>query len=654
MSHIIEVAVPVPLYKTFDYLCDFSPKIGVRVKVPFGRKSLIGIVFGHKKVSDFQPLKSVSEVLDDAPILSAEILQLLTWTANYYHHPLGEVIATAMPYNLRVGKPAVIKKTPDIPSKIKQPKWSMTTEQVAAVEAILKSQNHYQSFLLQGITGSGKTEIYLQLTKACLLAGQQVLVLVPEIGLTPQMIGRFSERLKVAVVAIHSKLNRTQKLDAYLLAKSGAAGVVLGTRSAIFTPFANLGMIIIDEEQDGSFKQNSGLRYHAKSLGFMRAKNADIPLVLGTATPSLEILKNVIDAKTTKLILAKRAGGATLPTVNLIDMRPLAGEVLAADLVAKMGEYLQKNQQVMLFINRRGYAPIYFCRACGWRATCNHCDAALVYHHSINRLNCHHCNASIVPMRACEDCGEQTMQVLGFGTQRLEEVLLSHFQDTPIIRIDRDTTGSKKAFDGYLAKIHSGEPCIMVGTQMLAKGHDFPNLAMVGVLSADVGLLSLDFRATENLSQLLIQVSGRAGRSNKLGEVIIQTHYPAHPIFEFVQKSQYNKFANVLLDQRSKANMPPFSHQALLCANAKIEKNAEGFLTEVADFLGKIEIDEVEIWGPVPGVITKKADYYYFNLYFQSPNRAALHRIITTFQNHLDTFKLKSKTRWYLDIDPFE
>ena len=652
LSSIIEVAIPVPLHNTFDYLCDQKVSIGARVKVPFGQKKVTAIVLSHKKKSDFDKLRSVEEILDQKALLPKEILDFLFWSANYYHHPVGEVLASALPKNLRQGKPAVIKKITTNKNTTSPYTFDATTEQNKAIKSVLKSENNFHGFLLHGVTGSGKTEVYLSITQALLKKGRQVLVLVPEIGLTPQMIARFEERVEAKVVAVHSQLNETQKLDAYLLAKNAEAGVVLGTRSAIFTPMPNLGLVIVDEEHDGSFKQQSSFRYSARDLSFIRAKLANIPLILGTATPSLETLKNVVDKKLTRLVLSSRPGQAIMPEVNLIDMRNQTAEALSMPLVAKMKHYLKDNKQVMLFINRRGYAPVFYCTNCDWKAECDRCDSALIYHRHINRLKCHHCGIEKIPESTCTSCHQQTLRILGYGTERLEENLESYFPDTTIIRIDRDTTRRKRAFATHLEKINSGEPCIIVGTQMLAKGHDFSNLAFVGILDVDVGLLSLDFRATEHLAQLLIQVSGRAGRSDHKGEVSIQTRYPNHPIFNFIRSSQYTKYASKLLKEREKTQLPPYSHQALICANSKNKNNAEKFLNEVADLLKNIDIDSVEIWGPVPAVIEKKANYYYFNLYLQSINRNQLHRVIKTFYKHLETIKVSSSVRWFLDVDP--
>ena len=651
---ITEVAIPVPLHNTFDYLCKEKVVIGSRVKVPFGSKKVTGIVLSHKDKSTFSKLKEVEEVIDHEALLSKEILEFLTWSANYYHYPIGEVLSNAIPKNLRNGKPALLKKPSEAHVKLSSTDIQLTTEQSFAINEVLKSSSEFNGFLLHGVTGSGKTEVYLNITERLLKTGKQVLVLVPEIGLTPQMISRFKERIEGQVVAVHSQLNDTQKQDAYLLAKNGDAKVILGTRSAIFTPIPNLGLVIVDEEHDNSFKQQSNFRYSARDLSFMRAKFANAPLILGTATPSLETLKNVIEKKLARLTLTSRPGEAIMPSIDLIDMRSQPSEPLSKPLIARIKHYLSESRQVMLFINRRGYAPIYYCTDCGWQSECTSCDSRLVYHRSINRLKCHHCGLEKSPESSCPSCSSKELKILGYGTERLEENLESFFPSTEIIRIDRDTTRKKKAFATHLKKINSGEPCIIIGTQMLAKGHDFSNLAFVGILDVDVGLMSTDFRATEHLAQLLVQVSGRCGRGKYKGEVNIQTRYPNHPIFKFVKDSRYTEYAKTLLLERKDTKLPPFAHQALICANAKNKNLAENFLTEVAQLINSIEIESVEIWGPVPGVIERKSDYYYFNLYLQSEDRGQLRRLIQTFYQHVETIKVSSSVRWFVDIDPVE
>lgn len=651
---ITEVAIPVPLHNTFDYLCKEKVGIGSRVKVPFGNKKVTGIVLSHKDKSSFTKLKEIEEIIDHEALLSEEILKFLSWSANYYHHPIGEVLSNAIPKNLRNGKPAVIKKPIEVDDKVSSSELEHTSEQNLAITEVLKGSSKFNGFLLHGVTGSGKTEVYLSITEQLLKKGKQVLVLVPEIGLTPQMISRFEQRIDGRVVAVHSQLNETQKQDAYLLAKDGDAKVILGTRSAIFTPIPNLGLVIVDEEHDGSFKQQSSFRYSARDLSFMRAKFANVPLILGTATPSLETLKNVLEKKLIRLTLTSRPGVAIMPSVDLIDMRSQSSEPLSKPLIARIEHHLSENKQVMLFINRRGYAPVYYCTQCDWQSECTSCDSKLVYHRGINRLKCHHCGLEKSPESSCPSCSSQELKILGYGTERLEENLESFFPGIEVIRIDRDTTRKKKAFSAHLKKINSGMPCIIVGTQMLAKGHDFSNLAFVGILDVDVGLMSADFRATEHLAQLLVQVSGRCGRDKYKGEVNIQTRYPNHPIFKYIKDSQYVEYAKTLLSERKETKLPPFAHQALICANAKNKNLAENFLTEVAQLINNIEIESVEIWGPVPGVIERRSNYYYFNLYLQSQDRGQLRRLIQTFYQHIESIKVSSSVRWFVDIDPIE
>ena len=654
MTQIAEVAIPVPLHNTFDYLCKEEVEIGARVKVPFGHKKVTGVVLSHKDKSKFDKLKEVEEVIDSEALLSKEILEFLLWSANYYHHPIGEVINNAIPKNLRNGKPADIKKPSEISNQSSSANFELTTEQTFAITEILKNLEKFSGFLLHGVTGSGKTEVYLSAAEEVIKNGGQVLILVPEIGLTPQMISRFEERIVGRVTAVHSQLNDTQKQDAYLMAKTGETKVILGTRSAIFTPMPQLGLVIVDEEHDGSFKQQSNFRYSARDLSFMRAKFANVPLILGTATPSLETLKNVLENKLARLTLSTRPGKAILPEVNLIDMRAQPSEALSTPLIAKIKHYLELDKQVMLFINRRGYAPIYYCTDCEWQSECTNCDSKLVYHRSINRLKCHHCGIEKAPESFCPSCNSKNLKILGSGTERLEENLETYFPSAEVIRIDRDTTRKKKAFASHLKKINSGVPCIIVGTQMIAKGHDFSNLAFVGILDVDIGLMSTDFRATEHLAQLLIQVSGRCGRADYKGEVNIQTRYPNHPLFNYVKDSQYTEYAKTLLTERKDTLLPPYAHQALICANAKDKNAAEKFLNEVAQLINNIDIKSVEIWGPVPGVIEKKSNYYYFNLYLQSADRSELRRLIQTFYQHVEKIKVISSVRWYVDIDPIE
>lgn len=656
MPSIIEVAIAVPVNNLFDYKCQEKVAIGSRVEVPFGNgdKKVTAVVISHKKTSDFDELKSISKIIDKKPIFSKEMLDFLFFSAKYYHHAIGEVILSSMPKNLRLGKAAEIKNNKDEKPEIKESKFKTNKEQKEAIKAILSGKNQHKNYLLHGVTGSGKTEIYLSITEQILAEGGQVLVLVPEIGLTPQMISRFKDRINAKVVTVHSQLNETQKTNAYLMAKENEAKVILGTRSAIFAQMPNLKMIIIDEEHDSSFKQQSSFRYSAKHLSFIRAKLLNIPLILGSATPSLETLKNVLDKKIERLVLSERPAGSIMPEVNLIDINNEKDNALSKNMIAKIKNHLADNNQVMLFINRRGYAPIFYCNDCQWQAECKHCDVKLIYHRDINRLMCHHCGYKQIPNPVCPSCKKTNIKVLGYGTARLEESLASYFPNTSIIRIDHDTTRKKASFNQHLEKINSGEPCIIVGTQMLAKGHDFSKLSFVGVLDIDLSLLSSDFRATENLAQLLIQVSGRSGRNKKQGEVSIQTRYPKHNIFKYIKKAYYTRYASILLEERRKYLLPPFSYQAIICANSKKKEKAEKFLQEISKILHRIAIEKVKIWGPFPATIEKQSDYYYFNLHLQSTDRKNLHIMIKTMYKNIGNIKIENGLRWFLDVDPID
>lgn len=649
---VVSVAIATPLYTCFDYLSVRVLPIGVRVKVSFSGRIKIAVVLANPKKSTFAgKLKPIIQVLDDKAVLGNDLIKLLKWAHNYYHHPIGEVIFTALPKNLRLGKPALIKKPlPNNNGELIN--IALSSAQQNIVKVVLKSKRKYQAFLLHGITGSGKTEVYISLAQSLIKDGKQILILVPEIGLTPQMIARFRTRIKTTIAVIHSQLSGGEKTDAYLTAQAGEAGLILGTRSAVFTPIKNLGLIIIDEEHDDSFKQQSEFRYCAKELSFIRAKQLNIPLLLGSATPSLQSLHNVFNKKMQLLSLLNRTGSANLPHVNLIDMRQENNIVLSSSLLGHIKNHLNQKSQVMLFINRRGYAPVLLCKECSWQATCTKCSANMVLHQSNYRLKCHHCGVERMPPNNCDNCHSANIGVLGFGTERLEEVLYAEFPTTDIIRIDRDNTANKNAMANHLNKIASGKPCIIVGTQMLAKGHDFANLSLVGILNADAGLFSIDFRAEEKLAQLLIQVAGRAGRDKYHGQVYIQTHQPNHPIFIYIKQHQYLNFTKLMLKQRQSATLPPFSYQALICTNAKNKKQASDFLHQIKDLLLNFASDKVQLLGPSTPIIEKKANYYYQHLYLLSPKRDALHKLLTTFTQQLDSLKNKHRARWFLDINP--
>ena len=534
------------------------------------------------------------------------------------------------------------------------PRPALTGEQESAVEA-LRNSNGFAPMLLDGITGSGKTEVYLAVAETLIREGRQVLVLVPEIALTPQLQQRFNRGLAAAVSVMHSGLSDTEREQAWSAAEKGRADLLLGTRSAVFTPMSRLGLIIIDEEHDLSYKQQEGHRYSARDVAVMRAKRAGIPVLLGSATPSLESLNNAINGRYGWLKLQERPGAATTPVMQLIDVRKLPlRRGLSPALIAAVREETDAGNQVILFLNRRGYAPQLTCHECGWVAECTHCDARMTWHRQAARLWCHHCGYQLPKPAKCPGCGaDESLIFLGQGTARLEETISEIFPDVPIIRIDRDSTRRKGSLDRSLDRVPSSDAAILVGTQMLAKGHDLPNVTLVGILNADHGLLNPDFRAPERTAQLLVQVSGRAGRADKPGRVLIQTRHPDNPLLQTLIRKGYGAFAREELDLRQQAGFPPFSHQVLLRAEGLDAAMVEDFMQQARDFASR-EMENVEIHGPLPALVERKAGHYRWHLLLQSVDRAGLHRQLDSLLAWLIDRKQGRKLRWSLDSDPQE
>lgn len=531
-------------------------------------------------------------------------------------------------------------------------KHRLNKEQALALGRILFHQG-FAVWLIDGVTGSGKTEIYLQTIEETLKKGQQVLVLVPEIGLTPQTVQRFQARFNVEIDVLHSNLNDTQRLRAWQRAKSGQSAVVIGTRSALFTQFSNLGLIVIDEEHDGSFKQQEGWRYHARDLAVVYAKLLNIPILLGSATPSLESLNNVKLGKYQHLILQKRAGNSTALQQFVIDLKHQRIQNGLSDALAnKMQEHLQQGNQVLLFLNRRGFAPVLFCHECGWIATCQHCEKPYTYHQHQRVLRCHHCSSQKpIPMQ-CGHCGSTHLMTTGLGTEQLEDTLKQRFPDYVVTRIDRDSTARKGTLEKHLQDIQQGKSQILIGTQMVAKGHHFPNVTLVGLLNVDNALFSLDFRAEERLAQLYVQVAGRAGRSEKHGQVVLQTHYPDHPLLRSLLKEGYGEFAQQALHLREQMGLPPYSSQALFRAQSRHSEQAEQFLQQIAATLQHLSIEGLQIYGPMPAPFSKKAGAYRWQLLVQHSSRAVLHQALSQFQANMP--QKSHQVRWILDVDPLD
>ena len=523
-------------------------------------------------------------------------------------------------------------------------------------QALAFSQLHFQEgfnvWLLEGVTGSGKTEIYLQYIEEVLKKGKQVLVLVPEIGLTPQTVRRFQARFNVEIDVLHSNLNDTQRLNVWERARTGQSAIVIGTRSALFTQFSDLGLIILDEEHDGSFKQQDGWRYHARDLGIVLAQKLNIPILLGSATPSLESVNNVQNGKYHHLVLSKRAGNATALHQFVIDLKhQRIQNGLSEPLLQRMQEHLEKGNQVLLFLNRRGFAPVLLCHECGWIDECHHCEKPYTYHQHQRVLRCHHCGAQkTVPMQ-CGHCGSTHLVTTGLGTEQLEETLKARFPQYNIARIDRDSTARKGKLEGYLEDIQQGKSQILIGTQMLAKGHHFPNVTLVALVNVDNALFSLDFRAEERLAQLYVQVAGRSGRAEKQGEVVLQTHYPDHPLLTTLLEKGYQAFAEETLKLRHNMGLPPFSFQALFKAQCRHSEEAENALSQLASFFYEQKIEGLQVLWPIPAPFSKKAGQYRWQLLLQHVSRKQLQAALSRYSPELIK---SSQVRLILDVDPLD
>jgi primosomal protein N' (replication factor Y) len=723
----LKVAVPTPLYKTFDYLApDARVETGARVRVPFGRRELVGVVVEKTDTCELPAtkLKPVLRVLDDAPLLNDTLLGLLRWTADYYQHPLGETLATALPVHLRQGKPARIfgdkfylltdrgrQLNPDHLKRAKTKQkiftallaaedglssdalnaqsargapivkyfleqgWvhceerlavepplpgvsapTLTTAQQAAVEEMAQSPGGFQTWLLHGVTGSGKTEVYLRVVEKVLARGLQVLVLVPEIGLTPQLVARFRSRLVAPVALYHSNLSDTERLNGWCRARDGSAWVILGTRSAVFLPFARLGLIVVDEEHDASFKQQDGLRYHARDLAVLRASREKIPVVLGSATPSLESLKAVRDNRYRPLSLPERTGAAGMPNVGLLDARKFKlHDGLSAPLREAISQRLARHEQSLLFLNRRGFSPAWMCHGCGWLAPCARCDAKLTYHRAARKLRCHHCGSERELITQCPACNGAELNALGAGTERVEEALGKIFPSARLVRIDRDSTRAKHSLEEKLKAVDEGRADILIGTQMLTKGHDFPNVTLVGVLNADQGLFGTDFHAPERMFQQILQVGGRAGRADKPGQVLIQTWHPDHPIFTALSAHDFNGFVDYALAERQATHFPPFSFLALLRAESPTQSAAFAFLQRAhALGAGDAKPFGVSLFEPVASPMPRRAGRYRAQLLAQADKRPALQAFLREWVRNLSEEKFSKRVRWSVDVDPVD
>ncbi len=536
-----------------------------------------------------------------------------------------------------------------------QPADLRINEEQAVAIATVNSKSGFHSYLLEGVTGSGKTEVYLNLIKPKLENGQQALVLVPEIGLTPQTINRFKKRFNVPVEVIHSGLNETERLNAWLSARDNIAGIVIGTRSALLTPFANLGIIIVDEEHDASYKQQDSLRYHARDVAVMRANKEQIPIVLGSATPALETLHNALSGKYHHLTLTTRAGLAVPTTNKVIDVKGLYLESgLSAPLIAELRKHLNAGNQVMLFLNRRGFSPALMCHECGWIAECHRCDAYYTFHQHSNEIRCHHCGSQQPVIHQCQGCGSTQLVTVGVGTEQLESQLEQLFPEYKTIRIDRDSTRRKGSLESALESIKRNEYQILIGTQMLAKGHHFPNVTLVALLDVDGSLYSSDFRASERLAQLFIQVAGRAGRASKPGEVLLQTHHPEHSLLQSLLNKNYRHFADTVLEERKLALLPPFTFLTLFRAEANNSDDVETFLRQVRHTLEANPLfdDNCMVLGPTPAPMAKRAGKSRWQLLLQVSTRSLMQKLLMSSRSVISQLPHAKKVRWSVDIEP--
>ncbi len=528
-------------------------------------------------------------------------------------------------------------------------------QQQSAITAVCDSLEQFGVFLLEGVTGSGKTEVYMQVIHSVLERGQQVLVLLPEITLTPQLEERFTQRFTVSIAVSHSKLTDRQRACAWLKMQKGECAILLGTRSALFTPLKNPGLIILDEEHDASFKQQEGFRFSARDVAVVRAKLLNIPVLLGSATPALESLHNVDNKRYRLLHLPERAGNATAPVLQLLDIRnKRMQEGLSEALIGEIHLTLAKNEQVLLFLNRRGFAPTLICHGCGWVARCRRCDANMVIHYDEGMLRCHHCGQEQRLVRQCPACKTGELTPLGMGTERVGKVLAKLFSDKVIVRLDRDSTQRKGSLENYLQQINQGSVDIILGTQMLAKGHHFPNVTLVAILDVDSGLFSIDFHAPEKLAQMIVQVSGRAGRAEKPGRVIMQTRQPEHPLLMTLIRQGYGSFAKTALAERKEAALPPFSYQALLRVQATDVEMPKLFLHAVVELAQQHNKGCIQILGPVAAPMARRAGLYRYQLLFQSGKRPELHTLLDVLMPLIEKLKQAKKVRWSLDVDPVD
>lgn len=664
MKKIVNILLDVPLNQSFSYSSEENIVVGSRVLVEFRKNQVVGFVWQNnvdiKSLTfDIKKLKPIIKVFDE--VLDNKIIKLVKFIANYYHYPIGQTLFTCIPSLLRKPQTYTLKLEDNKLLKLKAPKVvqkiHLNNEQQSVIAAIKQHLEAFYPAVLYGITGSGKTEVYLELIESVLLKGKQVLVLVPEINLTPQLLSRFKRRFSnVKMQILTSSSSGLSRLKGYYNAQNGEAQIIIGTRLAVFTPFKNLGIIIVDEEHDQSFKQYDGLRYSARDVAVLRASSMKIPVILGSATPSLETIYNIKLKKYELYKLTNRAvETARLPQIKLLDLKTYPPNEGITDIALEnIKKCLDNKELSLVFINRRGFCPVITCYECNWISTCNNCSVNMVYHSSTKELKCHHCGISKKIPRTCPNCNNPYLQAIGQGTQKVEEILNQKFPQARISRIDQDTTKGKASWEKLYNKIYNNEVDILVGTQMMAKGHDFHNLTLVVGLNLDSGLYSYDFRSTELLFTQLMQVSGRAGRGDKEGLVLLQTNFPKNELYQYLINHDFAGFANYLMLQRKSLNVPPYSNYVLLRASSSKIKSAMDFLLEVENLANKIKTNDINIFSPVPAIIQKLKKKERAQILIQSNDRNKLHIFLDKLIVEVNNIKNKNMVIWHLDVDPLE
>jgi primosomal protein N' (replication factor Y) len=666
----VDVAVCLPLSRTFVYKLTEAAEVGCRVVVSFRKREVEGFIVGVRKgCPEGVEALPVSSVVDKAPLFLPDVFELCQWISKYYASPPGEVLKGALPpgiapkhFDAAVGavreaqarqRAASSNDRTRVPSSTSV--RELTPEQSAAFDAIRNARG-FQAILLHGVTGSGKTEVYMRAAEHCVDAGKSALILVPEIGLTPQLTDRFAERFPGKTAILHSSLTKRQRIDEWVRIHRGDAPIVIGTRSAVFAPLRNLALIVVDEEHETSYKQDNVPQYHARDTAVMRAKLCKGVVVLGSATPSMESFHNAQARKYEYVGLAKRVEDRPLPDVEIVNMREeYAAEgkqvVFSRRLLQAVAARLERREQTMILLNRRGYAAFLLCRHCGFTFQCSSCSVSMTYHRGIDKLLCHYCGLARKPPSRCPECDSEYIYYIGEGTERLEMELKQLFPDARVGRIDRDTMRHIRDYHRVFGGFRSGEIDILVGTQMIAKGHDFPRVTLVGVIGADGALSLPDFRAAERTFQLLTQVAGRSGRGDQPGEVIIQSYFPDHYTFQLACTQRFEDFYKRESRYRQAMFYPPFTALAGIMVTDRDPSRAAATAREVSEFLDSIRTNAIRILGPAPAPLERIKKLHRYQLLIKSSSRSTLHGVVGRLQAHLEEKKVAAP-RVTIDIDP--